>query len=393
MTSSMPTSAATARAARSLSPVSRTGRRPRARRSAMASAEVAFGVSATTSTARTSPSHAAAMAVRPRSSAVDRAASSSSVRVSDQSARRRGRPTTRAWPSTTPSTPRPSRLVKDSTRGSPPSRSRAAPAIAWAIGCSLASSTAPTRRSASSSSVPATVCTSTRAIAPVVTVPVLSRTTVSTSRVDSRTSGPLMRMPSWAPRPVPTSSAVGVARPRAHGQAMISTDTAAVKAVAAGSPWPSQKPRVATARAITTGTNTADTRSARRCTGALPIWADSTSRPIWASWVSAPTRVASTTRRPPAFTVAPVTASPGPTSTGTGSPVSNEASMAEVPSATTPSVAIFSPGRATKRSPTTNRSTGMRTSAPSRSTLTSLAPSSSRARSAAPDRRLARASK
>ena len=56
---------------------------------------------------------------------------------------------------------------------------------------------------------------------PVVTVPVLSSTTVSTLRVDSSTSGPLMRMPSCAPRPVPTSSAVGVARPRAQGQAMI----------------------------------------------------------------------------------------------------------------------------------------------------------------------------
>ena len=42
-----------------------------------------------------------------------------------------------------------------------------------------------------------------------------------------------MRMPSWAPRPVPTMIAVGVARPRAHGQAMISTATAAVKASAA----------------------------------------------------------------------------------------------------------------------------------------------------------------
>jgi len=44
-------------------------------------------------------------------------------------------------------------------------------------------------------------------------------------RVDL-TSGPLISTPSWAPRPVPASSAVGVARPRAHGQAMISTATA-----------------------------------------------------------------------------------------------------------------------------------------------------------------------
>ena len=73
--------------------------------------------------------------------------------------------------------------------------------------------------------------TSTSAIWPVVTVPVLSSTIVSTARVDSSTSGPLIRMPIWAPRPVPTSSAVGVARPSAHGQAMISTATAAVNAL------------------------------------------------------------------------------------------------------------------------------------------------------------------
>ena len=95
---------------------------------------------------------------------------------------------------------------------------------------------------------------------------------------------------------------------------------------------------------MTTGTNTAETRSASRCTGALPVWASVTRRAIWASAVSAPTRVARTTSRPPALTVAPATASPGPTSTGTLSPVSSEASMAEVPSSTTPSVATFSPG-------------------------------------------------
>ncbi len=67
-------------------------------------------------------------------------------------------------------------------------------------------------------------------------------------RVDSSTSGPLIRMPSCAPRPVPTSSAVGVARPRAHGQAMISTATAAVNAaVPAGSRCRASSPSVATA--------------------------------------------------------------------------------------------------------------------------------------------------
>src|SRR5699024_8104255 len=75
-----------------------------------------------------------------------------------------------------------------------------------------------------------------------------------------------------------------------------------------------------------------------------------------ASWVSEPMRVARTTSRPPALTVAPVTASPSPTSTGTDSPVSMEASTAEVSETTVPSVAIFSPGRTMKSSPSTRSS-------------------------------------
>ena len=230
---------------------------------------------------------------------------------------------------------------------------------------------------------------------PVVTVPVLSSTTVSTRRVDSSTCGPLIRMPSCAPRPVPTSSAVGVASPRAHGHAMIRTATAAVNAAATvPAPNTHQPNRVSSDSTITIGTKTAETRSARRCTSALPLWASDTSRAICASWVSAPMWVARTSRRPPAFTVAPMTLSPSVTSTGTGSPVSIEASTAEVPAVMTPSVAIFSPGRTTKMSPTASWSMGMRISAPvSRSTATSLAPMCSNARSAAPERRLARASK
>ena len=125
--------------------------------------------------------------------------------------------------------PSPRRWRSRSTAGRSPA-SRAAVATARAIGCSEASSTAPASRSTSPSSSPSAATTSSSVISPVVTVPVLSSTTVSTRRVDSSTSGPLMRMPSWAPRPVPTMSAVGVARPRAHGQAMISTATAAVNA-------------------------------------------------------------------------------------------------------------------------------------------------------------------
>ena len=59
-------------------------------------------------------------------------------------------------------------------------------------------------------------------------VPVLSRTTVSTAASRSSGSPPLIRTPAAAPRPVATMTAVGTARPIAHGHAMIRTATAAV---------------------------------------------------------------------------------------------------------------------------------------------------------------------
>ncbi len=113
--------------------------------------------------------------------------------------------------------------------------------------------------------------------------------------------------------------------------------------------------------------------------------------------VSLPTRVARMIRRPEVLMVAPVTPEPGDTSTGTDSPVSSEASTALWPSTTTPSVAIFSPGR------TTNSSLGMRVPAGSvtsvrtpstvRSTVASLAPRLSNEWSAFPARCLALASR
>jgi hypothetical protein len=51
---------------------------------------------------------------------------------------------------------------------------------------------------------------------------------------------------------------------------MIRTATAAVKAVAAEAPARSQPASVSSDRTITTGTNTAEMRSASRCAAALP---------------------------------------------------------------------------------------------------------------------------
>ena len=184
-----------------------------------------------------------------------------------------------------------------------------------------------------------------------------------------------------------------MASPSAHGQAMMSTATAAVNDGCTPEPMSRCTANVPSDSRMTIGTKTAEMRSASRCTGALPDWASRTSRAMCASWVFAPTRVARTVSSPPAFTVPPTTRSPRPTSTGTDSPVIMDVSTAEAPPSISPSVAIFSPGRTRKTSPTASAPMGTVCSAPPRSTVTSLAPISASARSASPERRFARASK
>ena len=156
-----------------------------------------------------------------------------------------------------------------------------------------------------------------------VRVPVLSTTTVSTFCSRSRASAFLTSTPSLAPRPTPTMIDIGVARPSAHGQAMISTLTAAT--IANGSrgcgPIASHNPKVARATAITTGTNTAEILSTSPWIGARDRCAWETRSTIRARVESAPRPVASTTRLPPWMIVPPMTRSPGLLSTGTGSPV------------------------------------------------------------------------
>ena len=176
--------------------------------------------------------------------------------------------------------------------------SRAASTMARAIGCSEPASTAPASSSTSSSLRSARATTPSTACRPVVTVPVLSSTMVSTWRVSSRICGPLIRMPSCDARPVPVSSAVGVASPSAHGQAMTSTVTAAVNAAWRSPVKTIQRTKVMTAMTSTIGTKTELIRSASRAIGALPACAWLTSRPICASVVSEPTRVARTSSLP-----------------------------------------------------------------------------------------------
>ena len=189
-------------------------------------------------------------------------------------------------------------------------------------------------------------------------------------------------MPASAPRPVPTMIAVGVARPMAHGQAMTRTLMNAVSAsVRRGSgPARYQTAKVAAAATRTTGTNTSAIRSARRWMGAFEPCARRTSSTTRASAVSRPTRVARMMKVPVVLSVAPMTSSPGLTTTGIASPVSIDASIAEPPWTTSPSTGILSPGRTRTRSPGTIASSATSVSTPSRTSraVVGLSPASRR---------------
>ena len=140
---------------------------------------------------------------------------------------------------------------------------------------------------------------------PSVRVPVLSTTRVSIFSNASSASASRISTPARAPRPTPTMIDIGVARPSAHGHAMISTATALTRAWASRGSGPSSAhaANVTAATATTAGTNTAATRSATRWIGARERWASQTSATMCASRVSAPTRSARITKLPVALTV------------------------------------------------------------------------------------------
>jgi hypothetical protein len=102
-----------------------------------------------------------------------------------------------------------------------------------------------------------------------------------------------------------------------------------------------------------------------RCMGARLRCAWATIWTICASTVREPTCPARITSAPPAFIVAPISASPAPLATGMGSPVSIDSSTALLPSSTVPSTGILSPGRIRRESPTWTWPRGMSSSLPS----------------------------
>src|SRR5699024_5382933 len=92
-------------------------------------------------------------------------------------------------------------------------------------GCSLSVSAAAARARRWPSETSAIGATPVTACAPSVRVPVLSKSTTSMVRMRSKAIRSLIRTPDFAARSVEIAMTSGIARPRACGQAMISTVT------------------------------------------------------------------------------------------------------------------------------------------------------------------------
>ncbi len=163
------------------------------------------------------------------------------------------------------------------------------------------------------SEIPATGWIAITAGAPTVTVPVLSRTSVSTSDARSRKSALLMRMRRRVATVIAATMAAGPATTSAVGVATTSTAMARERFAVKNS--------VVAAAVSTRGSQTPARRSKRRSNGTE---APSTSASSWTtlpSTVSAPLPRTCTRRRPSSATVPANTGLPGPTSSCSDSPV------------------------------------------------------------------------
>src|SRR5712691_6757834 len=230
-TSVMPRRRATACAVVLLSPVSITTRKPSWVSACSAAGVVDFTGSAMARMPETLPSTARKTAVAPSRRRLSASPSSAAVEIFS-SARNLALPSASRRPSTVPTTPLPVGASNPTTSANAILRSAAASTIARASGCSLARSRLAARRRTPVSSRVSAGTTATTFGLPAVRVPVLSTTSVSTFSMRSSASAFLISTPAWAPRPTPTMIDIGVASPSAHGQAMISTLTAATSPTA-----------------------------------------------------------------------------------------------------------------------------------------------------------------
>ena len=167
-----------------------------------------------------------------------------------------------------------------------------------------------------------------------------------TFSISSITLASLINTPTVAPNPVPTITDIGVARPNAHGHAIIRTVTALANANTKAGSGPQIAHVVNEMIEIltTTGTKNFEIRSAKFCIGAFERLALLTMSMICASSVSAPIFLAFISKLPVPFTVPPTTESPSIFSTEIDSPVIIDSSTELLPFVTMPSTGIFSPG-------------------------------------------------
>ena len=174
----------------------------------------------------------------------------------------------------------------------------------------------------------------------------------------------------FAPKPVPTATAVGVARPRASGQAITIAEIAKVSANNAGCLATRNHTRKVTSPDPTARTTRYFANlSASLWPGALEFWATSTSLTICASAVSSPTFVASNLTEPDWLMEPPITASPSLFGRGIDSPVTRDSSIAVSPCTILPSTGTLSPGFRITISPIFTSEVGTSSSLLSRRTL------------------------
>mmetsp|Transcript_7502 Transcript_7502/g.19587 ORF Transcript_7502/g.19587 Transcript_7502/m.19587 type:complete len:407 (-) Transcript_7502:854-2074(-) len=295
------------------------------------------------------------------------------------------RPMATRLPSIVAAAPHPGTVTESYTYSKPPSpslppRASAAETSAVASGWRTSRSAAAARRSSAASSAtpsapPATKTLRTRG-APSVSVPVLSRTTTPHDASASSASPERNSTPRFAARLVATSVAVGVASPRAHGQAQTRTSTARRKptrapggsadavpndapvpvaaATAAGNmlaPAVAQNASVAAAAAATPHTKGPAAASANLCTGAAFACASSTRRATLATCVSAPAAEARTDTGAPHAMAPALTTAPSALLISRPSPVRWLSSNDAAPRSTVPSTGTRSPGSTRTTSP------------------------------------------
>ena len=342
----MPSSAATVSATDGASPVIITTWMPTACSAATVSRDSGRISSATLSAPATCRSTSTCSTVAPSASHSARCGRG----IRPCWASRYGPPTSTTLPSTVAFTPTAGADEKSVTIGTGSCRDWAAARMAFANGCSENDSAAAASASTSSSLCPSLVCRPVTAGSPLVRVPVLSKSTVSTVRIDSSASRSLIRTPPLAARSVAIETTNGIARPSACGQAMTSTVMARTTAWS-GLPISVQTVAVIAAAPRASQNSQPAARSARRWARDEDACASATKRWMPARVVSSPIAVTSTRRPESVATVPATTWSPSSRRTARDSPVTIDSSMLAEPAVIRPSAGIAAPGRTMTTSP------------------------------------------